>query len=161
MDLAGGLSFNEYLSKSTEEQKKAQEDMYERIQLSERAKEAVKQINEPINVMFFSEGYCPDCIVAMPFIKRAAEENKNINVKIFQRTGNEEKLEGFVGSARIPTILVFNKDMEPKGAYVEFPKVLIEQMARLNIEEQKNIINEYRQGKYINLIEEELISILK
>ena len=161
MDLSQGLSFNEYLRKSTEEQRKAQEEMYERVQLSESAKEAVKQINEPINIMFFSEGYCPDCIVAMPFIKRVAEENKNINVKIFPRKGNEENLEGFVGTARIPTILVFNKDMEPKGAYVEFPKVLIEQMARLSIEEQKSLISEYRQGKYNKLIEEELLSILK
>ena len=160
INLSGGLSFNEYLMKSTEEQRKVQKEMYEGTQLSQAAIEYVRQIEETIYVMFFSEGYCPDCVVALPFIKKLAEENNNIIVKIFSREGNKEKLEELVGTARIPTILIFNKDMEPKGAYIEFPKKLIEKMARLSVEEQKKVVNEYREGKYNSYIEQELIDIL-
>lgn len=161
LNLLGGLNFDEYLMKTTEEQRKAQKDIYDGIQLSQAAIEYVRHIEEPINIMVFSEGYCPDCTVALPFVKRLAEENNNIIVKIFPREGNKEALEDLVGNARIPTILAFNKDMEPKGAYIEFPKALVEKMVRLNIEEQKQVVGEFRKGEYNSLIEQELLDILK
>jgi len=161
MDLSGGLNYEEYLMKSTEEQSKALEDVYKEILLSEASVEDIREIKDPINIMAFSEGYCPDCTAVLPFIKKFAEENSNIIVKIFPREGNKEMLEEMVGTARIPTILVFDKDMEPKGAYVEFPKALIEKMSRLNMEEQKKVVSEYRSGKYNSIIEEELVEILK
>jgi len=160
INLSGGLNLDEYLMKSTEEQRKAQEQIYEGIQLTQAATDCIRQIEEPVNVMVFSEGYCPDCIAVLPFIKKLSEENDNIIVKVFPREGNKEKLEELVGTARIPTILSFSKEMEPKGAYIEFPKALIEKMARLNVEEQKRVVNEYREGKYNSYIEKALIDIL-
>ena len=43
--------------------------------------------------------------------------------------------------------------MNPKGAYVETPKELQEKMTGLPQEERKLIYNDYRNGKYNDLIE--------
>ncbi len=50
--------------------------------------------------------------------------------------------------------------MNSKGAYVEFPKKLIGKMIPLKIEEKKILVDDYRQGKYNSIIEEELLDIL-
>ena len=63
-------------------------------------------------------------------------------------------------TTRIPTIITFDSEMNPKGAYVEFPKKLLEKMIPLKIEEKKNLVNDYRQGKYNSIIEEELLDII-
>ena len=87
-------------------------------------------------------------------------KNKNINLYCFPKTGYESFLEEFTGDARIPTVITFDGEMNPKGAYVEFPKKLLEKMISLKIEEKKNLVNDYREGKYNSLIEEELLDIL-
>ena len=76
------------------------------------------------------------------------------------RTGFEDFLEEAVGSKSIPTIITFDEDMNPKGAYVETPKELQEKMTGLPQEERKLIYNDYRNGKYNDLIEKNLLDII-
>lgn len=160
INLPVGLSFEQYLQKASEEQRIAQEKAYESTVLSRKASEKIKGIKDTVNVVIFSEGYCPDCIVTLPFIKRMEELNSNIKVNILPLKGNEEMLKEFVGTARIPTVLTFDSKMDPKGAYVEVPQVLSEKMNSLNNEEKKELIREYREGKYNHLIEDQLSNII-
>ena len=43
---------------------------------------------------------------------------------------------------------------------VELPKKLLEKMIPLKIEEKKNLVNDYRLGKYNSIIEQELLDII-
>lgn len=158
--LPEGLTFEQYIQKTSEEQRIAQERAYIKTVLSGEVCEKVKGMKSNVNVIAFSEGYCPDCIVTLPFLKKMEELNSNIKVRILPMKGNEEMLKEFVGTTRIPTVLAFDSNMEPKGAYVEFPQVLSEMMVKLNIEERKELIKEYREGKYNHLIEEQLSNII-
>lgn len=160
INLSNGVTFEEYLEKSELKYGDVQLTAYNSTTLSCGTKESLENLTSTVNVAVFSEGYCPDCVVTLPFIKRMAEENKNINMYCFPKTGYEDFLEEYTGETRIPTIITFDEEMNPKGAYVEFPKQLLGKMALLKIEEKKNLVNDYRQGKYNTLIEEEILDIL-
>lgn len=161
MDLTQALSFEEYFNDLTEEQKKIYLEFYNNIFIDEKNIALIKNIKEIINLIVFSEGYCPDCLVTLPVIKRIMEINEKINVYLFKRNGNEKMLFDTVGEARIPTILLFDEDLQPRGFYIEFPKEFKEKLADLKEDEKKQYILQFREGKYIKLIEKEIIKILK
>lgn len=160
INLSDGLTFEEYLEKSKLEYGDIQLITYNSTSLSSGTIKSLQDLTSIINVAVFSEGYCPDCIVTLPFINRMAEENKNIHLYCFPKTGYETFLEEYTGVARIPTIITFDSEMNPKGAYVEFPKKLLEKMIPLKIEEKKNLVNDYRLGKYNSIIEQELLDLI-
>jgi len=160
IDLSKGITFEEYLGKSKLEYGDMQLTTYNSTNLSSDTKQSLQNLTSIVNVAVFSEGYCPDCIVTLPFLKRMAQENKNINLYCFPKTGYENFLEEYTGASRIPTIITFDSEMNPKGAYVEFPKELLEKMIPLKIEEKKNLVNDYRLGKYNSIIEQELLDII-
>lgn len=161
IDLLKGLDFQGYLNKNSEEQNAKLLAAYENTKLTKETEEAVKELNNIVNVVVFSEGYCPDCVVTLPFVKRMQETNENIKVYYYGLQGYKELLEEMTGTSRIPTVITFTEAMEPKGAYIEVPQEIAEQVARVNSDKQKELIKEYRQGKYNDLIEKELLSIIK
>jgi thiol-disulfide isomerase/thioredoxin len=161
IDLSNALDFEGYLNKNNEEEREKLIEAYEKTQLSIEAVNAVRAINKKVNIVVFSEGYCPDCIVTLPFIKRMQNLNENLKVYYFGMKGNKELLEEYTGTSRIPTVMTFTEDMDPKGAYIEVPKVIAEKMARVSSDKQKELVHEYRQGKYSELIEAELLEIIR
>lgn len=160
IDLSSALSFEQYLEKSKESYGDIQDKKYIATTLSENAKSKIKNLNDTVNAIVFTEGFCPDCIATIPFIQKLSEENSNLKVHYLPRTDYEEFLEEAVGRVSIPTIITFDKDMNPKGAYVETPKELTEKMISLSSEDKKSLIEEYRQGKYNDLIEKDLLEIV-
>ena len=161
IDLSNALDFEGYLNKNNEEERQNLVEAYEKTVLSSKVVDAVKAIDKKVNIVVFSEGYCPDCIVTLPFIKRMQNLNENLKVYYFGMKGNKELLEEYTGTSRIPTVMTFTEHMEPKGAYIEVPKVIAEKMAKVPSDKQRELVLEYRQGKYNELIEEELLEMIK
>lgn len=160
LDFTKSLTFEDYLEKQQEKYGDVQNKAYANTSLSDSTKNNILNLNETIHVAVFSEGFCPDCIVTIPFIQRLKEENSNLKVHIFPRTGFEDFLTEAVGDSRIPTVITFDSSMAPKGAYVEMPKELSSKMASLTMDEKKSLISEYRSGKYNDLIEKNLLDII-
>jgi thiol-disulfide isomerase/thioredoxin len=160
IELSRGLDFKDYLNENSAEESERLVKNLDKIKLSKEAEEEVKGIKDTVNVVVFSEGYCPDCIATLPFIEKLKEANDKIKVFYYGMKGNEQLLEEYTGTSRIPTVMTFTENMEPKGAYVEVPAELSEKMARLSKDKQKELVTEYRQGMYNNLIEKELLKIL-
>lgn len=157
IDLNKTMSYSQYLAGYTPEQASKQKDLYQQVILSEEVVEKIKVLQNKTNIVVFSEGFCPDCHVVIPFVVKIAEINNNIKLHFMNRTGNEQLLIDMTGEARIPTIMFFTEDMQPKGVYVEFPEALKERMSGNSIDEIKTVVNEYRQGKYNELIEAQIV----
>ena len=160
LDFTKSLTFEEYLKKQQKEYGDVQNNAYESTTLSETAKNNIKNLNDTIHVAVFSEGFCPDCIVTIPFIQKLKEENPKLDVHFFPRTGYESFLNEAVGDSRIPTVITFDNSMNPKGAYVEMPKELSSKMISLSLDERKSLVADYRSGKYNDLIEKNLLDII-
>jgi hypothetical protein len=159
-DLSKAYTFEEYVNNSTEEKRKIQMEALKKTILSDNAKKKISEINREINMVVFSETYCPDCVVTLPFIKRIEELNSKIKMYIMPLKGNEAVLDEYVGEKRIPTVMVFDSKMEPLGVYIEIPAALKEKMSGLSEDEIRSVIADYRQGKYNELIEAELLDII-
>lgn len=160
LNLDKGLSFEQYIKKGNDLQTEALLNVYKGTKLSSSTKEKLNDLNQVVNVVVFSESYCPDCTVTVPFVKRIQEQNDNIKLFFFDRKGNEEIMEELTGDARIPTVVTFTEDMEPKGAYVEIPKAVLERLVEIGHEKQNELIQQYRSGKYNTYIEEDLVKIV-
>lgn len=160
LDFTKSLTFEEYLEKQQEKYGDDQNKAYENTSLSETTKKSIQNLNDTIHVAVFSEGFCPDCIVTIPFIQKLKEENSKLDVHFFPRTGYENFLNEAVGDSRIPTVITFDSSMNPKGAYVEMPKELSAKMLSLSMDERKSLVADYRSGKYNDLIEKNLLNIL-
>ena len=117
-------------------------------------------MKQPVNLAAFAEIYCPDTVVAMPFVKRTADLNPLIRLAVFERDPWVKELEAFTGAARIPTLHFFDEDMNLRGKYVELPDGLKDEMRDADQGERSTMTLEYRRGKYNGLIQEQFISIL-
>lgn len=154
LDLA--LSYEEYMDKLTEDHKA----VYEKTFIAEDTKDTLKGLDRKINAIVFSEGFCPDCTVSLPILKRFQEINSNIKINMLPREGNESFLEENLGEARIPTFMFFDENMNPLGVFVEFPESLKEKIALAKMDEKQQFVREYREGKYNNLIEKDFLNII-
>jgi len=160
LDFNKALNFEEYVEKQHDKYGDIQDKTYTNTELSGNAKEKIKRLDKVVHAAIFTEGFCPDCIVTIPFVQRLAEENSNLKVHLFHRTDFEGFLEKAVGCINIPAVITFTEDMDPKGAYVEMPKELVEKLPIISNDERKVLVAEYRSGKYNNLIEKDLLDII-
>ena len=160
LDFNKALSFEEYVKKQHDKYGDIQDKTYVNTELSSNAKEKIKRLDKVVHAAIFTEGFCPDCIVTIPFAQRLAEENSNLKVHLFHRTDFEGFLEKAVGCINIPAVITFTEDMDPKGAYVEMPKELVEKLPIISNNERKVLVAEYRSGKYNDLIEKDLLDII-
>ena len=160
LDFNKAVSFEEYVEKQHDKYGDIQDKTYVNTELSSNAKEKIKRLDKVVHAAIFTEGFCPDCIVTIPFVQRLAEENSNLKVHLFHRSDFEGFLEKAVGCINIPAVITFTEDMDPKGAYVEMPKELVEKLPIISNNERKVLVAEYRSGKYNDLIEKDLLDII-
>lgn len=154
-----GISVEEYL-KTYDESKLTKHNYFmDKVMSSNVLYEVVKKANKDFMILMFSEEYCPDCLILFPFIK-FLNDKMGINVKILKRQGNEDVLKELTGDARIPTALFINTDNTLRGMIIEFPQEFKNSLIGLSMDDMKQKISEYREGKYINLIESEIANIV-
>lgn len=161
IDLSKGISYEKYFEEASEEQKAKIKASYDNIKFSSDSLNILKNLKNTINIAAFSEHFCPDCTAALPFMKRMQEVNSNIKLYIFGVDGNEETIKSYIGEVKIPTVIFFTEDMKLLGVYNERPKVLNEKMKNIDNDLKQKIINDYRNGKYNNLIEDEIIGMIE
>ncbi|CDF58700.1 thioredoxin family protein [Thermobrachium celere] len=158
LELINALTVEEYLKTYDEEKLNKHRELAKEIYRSSLLNNLKKE-NLDFRILMFSESFCPDCLILFPFIS-FLNDQMGIDVKILKRQGNEELLKQLTGEARIPTVIFINKDDTLRGIIVEFPQEFKNLLINLSYEEMKDRINKYREGKYIKLIEEEIVRIL-
>ncbi|HAZ36799.1 MAG TPA: hypothetical protein DEF85_10810 [Clostridiaceae bacterium] len=161
IDLSKGISYEKYFEEASEEQKAKIKASYDNIKFSSNSLNILKNLKNTINIAAFSEHFCPDCTATLPFMKKMQEINSNIKLYIFGVDGNEETIKSYTGEVKIPTVIFFTEGMKLLGVYNERPKVLNEKMKNADNDLKLKLINDYRNGKYNNLIEDEIIGMIE
>ncbi|MDP4089572.1 MAG: thioredoxin family protein [Bacillota bacterium] len=160
IEIKEGMNKEQYMALHNCEESRELVEKINEINLSREIQARLKSIKEKVNIVVFSEGYCPDCKVVVPYLVRMAELNENIHIKYFLRKGNEELLQNLSGETRIPTVVTFDYNMNPKGIFVEVPAELKAEMSGKGLEDIKKLISQYREGKYNDLVEKSLLDII-
>lgn len=161
IDFSKGYSLDEYFQKGYEEERDRQKRACERTHCSPEFEAAVKAVAKPVLLAAFTEIYCPDSVVTMPFVKRAVDLNSLIRLAVFERDPFRRELEALSGAVKIPTLIFFDEAMDVKGKYVELPDRLREELEDADPDERSAMTLEYRRGKYNHVIQEHFISVLR
>ena len=148
--------FKDYFVSATDEQKKIQNSIFEKIKIKEETAEKLKTINKKIKLILFAEIYCPDCRIFIPFLARFRDENKNIQIEVGKRSGQENEIKKEFGVDKIPTLLK-QCGTEYKKIYEEFPDTLKLKMESEPAVLKGQYIHEYRVGRYNLEIEKQLL----
>ena len=160
IDFSSGYSIEEYFHKGYEEERDRQKRACDKAVFSPEFEEAALRVNEPVLLAAFAEIYCPDTVVAMPFLKRAADLNPLIRLAVFEREPFRKELEAATGVAKIPTLLFFDEGMGIRGKFVEHPDELKQMMDDADPGERSCMNIDYRRGKYNGLIQRQITAIL-
>ena len=79
LDFSKSLNFEEYLEKQHLKYGDIQDKAYTETKLSLETKDSIKDLNETVHAAIFTEGFCPDCIVTIPFFKDYQKKMKNLS----------------------------------------------------------------------------------
>lgn len=159
LDMKSGLTYNEYLKTATDEERKMINEFFRRVHVSNEKVKEINNLNEVIDIAVFSITRCKDAASAIPFLIKLSEKNNNINIRFWDREGNEELLENLTEAKRVPSILKVKNGRVVKS-YIEFPRILDEKI-KYNPENKETFVNELRSNIYDKEIEEEIFRIIK
>lgn len=126
--------------------------------ISDTDKHAVSQLSDDIEILCFSELWCPDCVINLTVAEMVAECSPRIAMRVLGREGHEHVITSFnpEGKAYIPTMIVFSNG-KFHGAFVEQPDVLKKQLLECTQSERILAMQNYRGGKYADATAQELI----
>jgi hypothetical protein len=111
----------------------------------------------------FADLNCPDCRAVLPFLGKIEGVNPNIG-DVFKEWNDaaEEFLQKRLGTGRVPTVLALNASGKLMGAFIERPlavhRATFEAVSR---KEAMLVIGKFRNGGSNDLIEEDLLKILR
>lgn len=159
LDMKSGLTYEEYLKTATDEEREMIEEFFNRVVVSKEKIKEINSIKNKVDIAVFSITRCKDAASAIPFLIKLSEKNKNINIKFWDREGNEELLEALTGAKRVPSILKIKNGQVVKS-YIEFPEIVDEKIKN-SLDNKEIFVNELRSNKYDKEIENEILNIIK
>src|SRR5690554_6639938 len=136
--LSTGREQNELLTDFTKLNRVRMKRLDKTQQLLPEVIEAVKRISEKQLWMVLTESWCGDAAQNIPVLKKIADENPLIELRLVLRDDNDELMQKYLtkGGRSIPKLIVVSDDMEttlfdwgprPKVAQVEVERLLHEQ----------------------------------
>ncbi|MEF9991549.1 MAG: thioredoxin family protein [Romboutsia sp.] len=146
-----GISFGEEFDKSDEAHREKAQEYMESMKISEEVINKVKSIDKKINILGFSELWCPDCQINLSVMNYLTQLNENINLKLQSIKGNEEVIKEHSddGRVKVPLFIMLDKETNKLGAFVEVPSNVRKAEESDNQVERIVAKKEYRKGKYM------------
>lgn len=136
--LSTGREQNELLTDFTKLNRVRMKRLDKTQQLLPEVIEAVKRISEKQLWMVLTESWCGDAAQNIPVLKKIADENPLIDLRLVLRDDNDELMQKYLtnGGRSIPKLIAISEDMEkelftwgprPAAAQVEVKRLLDEQ----------------------------------
>ncbi len=155
-----GMSFDQFIKTDDESYREKSLEVLETINFEEKDIEKIKSIDETINILICGEIWCADCMINIPVIEKMRMYNENINISILSKEQIEEsdiKLEGRIKS---PTFIVYDKDFNELGFFIEHPKKIKEIIESGNESNFLVNIRKYRKGEYTGETLKDILDII-
>ena len=155
-----GFTWNEYLenlNQNVEELKKDRDeaeeylqalpDNYDRVLVSDDARDYVTSISDKIHLVALAEYWCSDARANLPVMVRIAELNPNIELRIFPRDENKELMQNYLfrgKSMSIPAFGFFDANFNEFGKWLGGkPKICWDWIKELGMEESNQKIRDF------------------
>lgn len=155
-----GLSFRSFMLNVDEDNRKKFMKYYIPMNIDEEVKQKIIFMDKEINILGVVEPWCPDCHINLSVLEKMISLNNKINLRLVTKDGAGDELEEYKENdkLKVPTFIVMDKDFRIKGAFIE--KIDMVKAADIETLEGSKINMQYKAGKLINEIAEELLKIL-
>lgn len=160
VDLKLGLSYEEYFNSATDEEKEIIKEFYDKTTISKESRDKVQKVNTKKEISVFSLHRCKDAATVIPVLMELSKENPNLHIKFYLRDENSEALEKLTGEVRVPSILVHDEHGNISRKFIEFPKVVQDEIDKNPKEMKEEIVLAFRNGKYKDELEKEIVELL-
>ncbi len=130
--------------------------------VSDGAVKTISELMDEIQVIAFSEPWCPDCVINLTVLEMMAEHSPRFTVKVLGREGHEALIGAYNSEqkAYIPTFLVFVND-KLAGIFVERPELLKQRILEGNQADRIVCMQDYKAGRYADATVEQLLDYIK
>lgn len=160
------FSFQDYLKFNQSEDAQKQQQLFDQTTLSDECLQQLKNLTTEQHLLVLAEPFCPDCLVFVPVIEKMAEANSYIKLKYLPRSelDNEAKFDSLKQQKivketyNIPSLFKITPQ-QTTVIYKEFPEKLKAKMTA-NPTDFETLKQDYRQGKYRQLIEQQILQAL-
>ncbi|MFW9903336.1 MAG: thioredoxin family protein [Candidatus Thorarchaeota archaeon] len=114
-----GSSFDEFIQTGTEDEKKRISLYYRRLDKKFTPEDFRIELTHPINLLIMATTWCWDSKTNVPVFVKLAEQNPNINLKIFNKDHYPFLIDRINGREKVPQVLVFSQDFHYLDRWVE------------------------------------------
>lgn len=156
-----GKSLTDYFEEN-EPRLKELRDKILTYSLCDEAMKEISALTDDVEVLVFSEPWCPDCVINLTILETMAEHSPRLSVRVLGREGNEALISAYntERKAYIPTFLVFVNG-KLTGIFVERPELLKQQLLEGTQSDRIVCMQNYRAGKYADATAAELLEYIK
>lgn len=161
IDLRLGHPFDMFMSSGDDDERMAIEDRLESITLPH----GIVGIDalDGITLVAFASIWCPDCVVAVPFVELIGRVRPNIKTLYFEREddGMRDLAVALSGSCSIPLIFAADDEGHVKSGYFVERAARFKSIADAAREKDRaELIRSYRAGEYDGMVSEEIAELL-
>ena len=105
-------SYADFVQTGSESQQKNWNNYYEKISLTAEQNKTISQFTREMNILIMAGIWCGDCARQMPIIKKIAEANNRINLRIIDNKTNPELQDELRinGAEKVPVVVVLSED---------------------------------------------------
>ena len=114
-----GTTFDEFLKEGTEDEAKRTQLYYSKSAKNFTPEELQIDIEHPINLMLVATTWCWDSQTNVPIIVHLADQNPNINLRIFNKDKYPFLIDKINGGEKVPQLLFYTKDFYYLDRWVE------------------------------------------
>ena len=114
-----GTTFDGFLKEGTEDEAKRTQLYYSKSTKNFTPEELQINIEHPINLMLVATTWCWDSQTNVPLIVHLADQNPNINLRIFNKNKYPFLIDKINGGEKVPQLLFYTKDFYYLDRWVE------------------------------------------
>lgn len=146
-----GYGFDQEFNQSDLAHQEKSQEYRSNMDITQETIDKVKAIEKEINILGFSELWCPDCQINLTVIDYLTKLNPNIKLRLQTREGNEEVIKAHSddGKIKIPIFIYLDSNFEKIGSFIELPSNVRAVDIGDNQVEKIKTKKLYRKGSYM------------
>ena len=160
------FTFQDYLNFNQAVDTQKQRQIFDQTTLSQECLQQLKKVTTEQHFLVLAEPFCPDCLIFVPIVEKMAQANPYIKLKYLPRSelDNKAKFDSLKQQKvvketyNIPSLFKITPQ-QTTVIYKEFPEKLKQEMLANN-DKFEQMKQDYRLGKYQQLIEQQILQAL-
>ena len=154
------MDYEEYLENANDDEMIFINELYDQGQILENGLRDIISLKEDIKIVVIASTKCKNSATIIPFLIKLSQFNEHIKVKFLLKNNNEDLVSQLHQKVELPIIMIMDSNNNVIRKFKEFPIGVKDILINSPKEKAQEIIDEMRNGKYNDLIQEDLIKFI-